>query len=300
MPNVSVVIPAFNEETTVAETVRQVLAAFEDSGHDAEVIVVDDGSTDDTAKLAQEAGAAVYGHPLNIGYGNAIITGNRHAQYDIIAIADADGTYPVAELPKMVDSLVARDLDMIVGARQGKHYESSLMKSIARRLFRLFAEFTTGCPIPDINSGLRVMKRELIDQYGPIASGGFSFSTTLTVVSLLTSHFVDYAPIQYFARRGTSKVHRFRDTLRAAQILVMAVLVFNPIKPFLVLAGLVLASGLFSVLVGVFFPEAAMVALIGSLFWLVAILMVSLGFIAEQRRVGLAFADKRQSRTRNS
>jgi glycosyltransferase involved in cell wall biosynthesis len=301
VPNVSVVIPALDEEGAVAETVSRVRKAFAGTAHEIEIIVVDDGSTDRTGEFAAEAGAQVYRHPLNIGYGNAIITGSRHANHELIAITDADGTYPVEELPAMVDDLVERNLDMIVGARRGKHYESSLIKSLARKLFRVFAEFVAGCRIPDINSGLRVMRRGLIDKYWPIASGGFSFSTTVTVVSLLTSHFVDYVPIDYFARSGSSsKVHHLRDSLRAAQILVMAVLLYNPIKPFLVLAGVVLVSGLVGLALCALLPGAASIVLLCSIYWLTTIIVISLGFIAEQKRVALALADSRQSRTRDS
>src|SRR5262245_40002795 len=128
MAEVTVVIPAYNEAEAITDTIKRVQEAFASSHHTCEVIVVDDGSTDETGQRAHLAGGPLINHPYNIGYGNALLTGIRHARHELVAITDADGTYPVEELPRMTTELLDRRLDMLVGARRGKQYQGSLAK----------------------------------------------------------------------------------------------------------------------------------------------------------------------------
>lgn len=286
MAAVSIVIPAFNEAGAVAQTIQKVQQAFEGSEHSCEVIVVDDGSKDETAVEAEKAGATLVRHPYNIGYGNALLTGICHAQHPIVGITDADGTYPVHELPKMVTELEERKLDMLVGARTGKQYYGSFMKRIARFWFKVLAEYTCGRTIPDINSGLRVMRRDMVMRYAPVLCGGFSFTTTITIIAILTNHFVAYRKIEYARRVGKSHVRYFRDTLRSAQILIMTIVLFNPIKLYLLYAMFVLGVGVAAILVCAFFPELSNFVLIASLYFLAASLLIGSSFLSEQRRVG--------------
>lgn len=298
MSGVSVVIPAYNEAGAVGETVANVKAVFAETEHEYEVIVIDDGSNDETAAEAEQAGAVVLRHPHNIGYGNAIMTGVRRARHQLIAITDADSTYPIDELPSMIDELEARSLDMLIGARQGKYYRGRPTKAIARVFFKFLAEFTTGTRIPDINSGLRVFRRSLVDVYAPVICGGFSFSTTITVIALLTHHFVAFRPINYYQRSGASKVRYFRDTLRAAQILTMAILIFNPIKLFMLLAGGALATMLPLAVVAALWPNLTGTCLVVGLAFGLASLVMGQGFLAEQRRASPqgVFSFQRQPR----
>ena len=284
MGQVSVIIPAYNEAGAVGETVQRVKRAFAGTDHLYEIIVVDDGSSDETAAEAEGAGAIVLRHPRNIGYGNAIMTGARQASLELIALTDADGTYPVDELPSMVDELEASGLDMLVGARRGRHYRGRPMKALARLFFKFLAEFTTGTRIPDINSGLRVFRRILVDRYSPVLCGGFSFTTTITVIAILTHHFVAYRPVSYFKRLGSSKVHYFRDTLRAAQILTMTILIFNPIKLYILLAGAALGTLLPVAVAAALFRGLATPLLLVCLSLASTYLILALGFLAEQHR----------------
>ncbi len=284
MINVSIIIPAFNENNSIYKTIKSVIELFDNTNFKYELIVVDDGSDDRIVSSEKIKDVIVIRHPLNIGYGNALLTGIHNAQGEIIAIADADGTYPISELPSMIQELQTRGLDMLVGARQGKFFDGSLVKRIARIAFKALAEFTTGQKIPDINSGLRVMRREMVLKFAPVLCGGFSFTTTITVIALLTSHFVDHRPINYHARIGKSKVRYFRDTLRTAQILVMAILMFNPVKLYLLLACSVLIIGVIAILLTLLAPVLSGAVLLASMFWLTAVVLLGLGFIAEQRR----------------
>lgn len=278
MAEISIVIPAYNEAEAIEETIQNVDAAFRNSGHTFEIIVVDDCSTDDTADRARAALARVIRHPTNKGYGNALLTGVRNAAYSWIAITDADGTYPVSELPRMLDEAIARDLDMYVGARQGKHYDEHLPKRWARCFFKGFTEFVVGQSIPDVNSGLRIIRRDLIARCAPALSGGFSFTTSITIIAFQTGYHVAYRPIDYFARTGKSHVRYGRDTLRALQIIVMTIVLFNPIKLYLAQA---------IVLAGFTFLTAIMALLIPGLF--PAILLLALGFYSGNVVMALGF-----------
>ena len=219
MASISIVIPAYNEQNAIADTIAGVRRAFDATNHEYEIIVVDDCSADRTRELALEAGAVVVTHPKNAGYGNSLLTGIRNAKHPWIGITDADGTYPVEELPSMLDEADRRELDMLVGARQGKHYRGSAVKSTARVGFKWLSEFVVGQRIPDINSGLRIMRRDMVLRFAPVLSGGFSFTTTITIIAFLTHHFVDYRPVAYHPRIDASHVRYVRDTLRTAQII---------------------------------------------------------------------------------
>jgi glycosyltransferase involved in cell wall biosynthesis len=240
-------------------------AAFRASDHQAEIIVVDDCSTDDTASRARETMARVIIHPTNKGYGNALLTGVRNASHTWIAITDADGTYPVDLLPRMLDEAISRDLDMYVGARQGKHFDDHLTKRWARSFFKRFTEFVVGQPIPDVNSGLRIIRRDLIAGCASALSGGFSFTTSITIIAFQSGYHVAYRPIEYFARTGKSHVRYGRDTLRALQIIVMTIVLFNPIKLYLAqamgVAGYTLIAAFMALLVPGLYPAILLLSL---------------------------------------
>lgn len=231
----SVIIPAYNEE----EGVESVLTRLRALGDGVEVIVVDDGSVDATAERARRAGATVIRHPANNGYGSSLKSGIREAKNDLIAITDADGTYPVEELPAMVRK-VEEGFDMVVGARHGAHFRGTFLKMPARFIFQFLVEFSTGRHIPDINSGLRVFRRSTVMPLFPLLCGTFSFTTTLTLAYCFLRKFICYVPIRYEKRIGRSKVRMVRDSLRTLQYIVESIARFNPLKIFLLLTMLLL------------------------------------------------------------
>jgi len=234
MSEVSIVIPAYNEEEAIRSVVLRLRDVLQAAGIVHEILVVDDGSNDATAAEATAAGATVVQHPQNRGYGRSLKTGILAARYDLIAITDADGTYPAERLPDLI-ALCDR-FHMVVGARTGKYHRGTLVKRIGRFFFRLLSEFAAGQRIADINSGLRVFRRHDVLRFFPLICSGFSFTTTTTLVYLLNDLCVHHVPIDYECRQGLSKVNHFRDTLRALQIIVEAILRYNPIKIFLLLA----------------------------------------------------------------
>ena len=232
----SVVIPAFNEAGAVRAVVEASRRVLKDLGMDHEVIVVDDASMDATAAEAAAVGGRVISHPANAGYGAAIMTGVAQARFDLIAILDADGSYPPEELAKLVPH--ARAFDMVIGERTGQAYRGGVFKRRGRWAFGGLARFVTGQRIPDVNSGMRIFQRRVLEDAGHIVCRGFSFSTTLTLSALTAGRFVKHVPIAYLPRVGRSHVRYLRDTLRAAQILVQAAVHHNPSKTALALAFL--------------------------------------------------------------
>ncbi|MBF0417494.1 MAG: glycosyltransferase family 2 protein, partial [Magnetococcales bacterium] len=233
---ISFVIPALNEASAIAETVRKCQEiARQHALEPAEVIVVDDGSTDATGEEARRQGARVIRHPAPGGYGNALKKGIIAATHDTVVILDADGTYPIERVGDLWHRY-QQGFDMVVGQRTGPHYRESCFKSPLRTLLRMLVEFTTGQPVPDVNSGLRIFSQKTILPYLPRLCNTFSFTTSLTMAYQMTGRFIDHLPIDYHSRIGTSKVRLFRDTLRTLQYIIEAVLYYNPIKIFILMS----------------------------------------------------------------
>lgn len=232
---VSIVIPAYNEEKGIESVIKKFKAVAKKNKISIEVIVIDDGSSDKTAKVAKKQRVKVILHPKNAGYGRALQSGIQAARYQNIVICDADGSYPVKEFPKLLNFL-NKGFDMVVGARKRRHYKESLLKHPARLFFKFLSEFVTGTKIPDVNSGFRAFKKNEVSKFLKYTCSTFSFSTSLTLIYLLENKFVKYYPIDYFTRKGKSKINYLRDTLRAGQILTEIIILYNPIKLFLLLA----------------------------------------------------------------
>lgn len=241
MPEISVVIPAYNEEAAIGGVLRRLRAVLSEAGIQHEIIVVIDGATDASASKAAPLADQVIEHPQNLGYGRSLKTGILAAKHDLIAITDADGTYPIEQLPELIR--LADRYHMVVAARTGAFYRGGMVKRACRFVFRQLSEFAAGQRIPDINSGFRVFRRSHAIPFFPLLSTGFSFTTTLTLIFLLNDFFVHYLPIEYHKRIGRSKIHHLRDAARALQIIVEAILRCNPIKIFLLLAMPFLFAG---------------------------------------------------------
>jgi glycosyltransferase involved in cell wall biosynthesis len=244
--SISVVIPAYNEAGAVAETVGAVRTTLAGAGfRDFEVVVVDDGSTDRTAREAEHAGARVIVNVQNLGYGASLKRGITAAKNDTVMMIDADMTYPVEAMPALI-SLYQKGFDMVVGQRTGQHYEESWLKSTFRLILKWLVEFTAGRKIPDINSGLRIFSKKTIIEFFPHLCDTFSFSTSMTLGYMMTGKFVAYLPVSYAERRGQAKVRLLRDSMRTLQYIVEAILYYNPIKIFIVLSGFLITLSLLS------------------------------------------------------
>jgi len=249
---VTVVIPAYNEEKSIGNTIKRCLEILRNSDvQDIEIMVVDDGSSDQTTAIAIAENATVVKHPHNIGYGKALKNGILKAKYDTIIITDADGTYPIDKIQDLLEEY-KNGFDMVVGARTGTHYHESFWKSINRRILKFLVEFTAGRNIPDINSGLRIFSKRTILPYFDTLCDTFSFTTSLTLAYMMTGKFVAYIPISYNKRIGNTKVHMFRDSLRTMQFIVEAILFYNPIKIYLFIALLLIIMALVALGIALF------------------------------------------------
>ncbi len=276
---ISVILPAYNEENVIGNTVRNIFKTLNKSEFKPfEVIVVDDGSTDNTLKKAEIAGAKVIRHPHNIGYGRSIKDGIKAASYDTTVICDSDGTYPIKEVPDIIRQYHS-GFDMVVGERRGKHYEGSLIKKGLRFILKALVEFTSGRKIPDINSGLRVFSKETVLPYFSRLCDTFSFTTSLTLAYMMTGKFVAYKPISYHKRVGKTKVRLFHDALRTMQFIVEAIIFYNPLKIFMLFSCALILFSIFGFLIAFWFSILAGYILgLSSLF--MAILMFGIGLLA--------------------
>lgn len=237
----SVIIPAFNEEQSIVSTVERVRDTLCRCGIEAEVLVVNDGSTDSTGRLALSTGVMVVGHEQNQGYGASLKTGIRHSSSDMIAIIDADGTYPVDRLPDLLDAMPGAE--MVVGSRTGGTVRIPFVRRPAKWVLNKLAERLTGTRIPDLNSGLRVFTRSLALRYLNLLPEGFSFTTTITVASLCDGVPVRFIPIDYHTREGSSKIRPGHFPNFLMLVFRLAVL-FRPLKVFLPASMTLLVIGL--------------------------------------------------------
>lgn len=233
-PRVAVVVPAFNEENGIGDVLDELLAAVGGVPGLGEVIVVDDGSHDGTAAAAERDGVRVVRHESNRGYGAALKTGIAAADCDVVVITDADGTYPAGTIPELV-ARVAAGADMAVGARG--RAQVALVRRPAKAFLRSLASFLAATPIPDLNSGLRAIRTDLVSSVQHMLPDGFSFTTTITLAALTSGRRVEYVSIDYRARVGRSKIRPFRDTAAFTGLVVRTVLTFRPMRIIAPLGG---------------------------------------------------------------
>lgn len=236
----SVVIPAYKEEGAIAGVLTELQDTLKKADIDAEIVVVDDGSPDKTGAEAHRVGARVLRHRSNRGYGASLKTGIRAAKNDIIVITDADGTYPAAHIPELLAEL--ENADIAVGARVGKNVKIPLIRRPPKWVLNKLANFVSASRIPDLNSGLRVFRREVVMQYFPILPDQFSWTTTLTLAMHCDKYAVKYLPIEYRERTGKSKIMPW-DAGTFAVLILRTAMLFRPLRVFLPMVLICLGYG---------------------------------------------------------
>jgi len=232
--NLSIVIPAYNEEIGIAGTIDGVVEVIKLLNIEYELLLVNDGSTDNTAKIVENKNIKIINHEENKGYGASIKTGVRYSQYENILIIDADGSYPAEHIPDLLES--AMNYDMVVGARVAGNVKIPLIRKPAKLFINKLANYLAEKKIPDLNSGMRIIKKEIIQQFVKILPNGFSFTTTITLAMLTNDYHIKYIPINYNKRKGKSKIRPIHDTLNFMQLIIRTVMYFNPLKVFLPLS----------------------------------------------------------------
>ncbi len=256
VPPLAVIVPAYNEENAISQTVEQICSVMDGTGSDWELIVVDDCSSDGTTRALEaieHPRLRVLRHSRNKGYGASLKTGVLAAERQLVAITDADGTYPNRRIPELASQL--GEGAMIVGARTGKSARIPLVRRPAKWAIGELANYLAQYRIPDLNSGLRVMRRDVLLAYLGILPDGFSFTSTITLALLTRGHEVEYVPIEYARRVGRSKIRPIRDTLNFVQLIIRTVLLFEPLRVFLPISVLLMLGGVGVLVYSAFWME---------------------------------------------
>ena len=222
----SIIIPAFNEAASIAALVADLRSA----GSWREILVVDDGSTDDTGARASAAGAHVIRHPYNKGNGAAVKTGVRHAAGSFVLIVDADGQHQPSDAVRLVAQLA--DYDLVVGARSTES-QASQARRLGNSALNWIASYLTEQPIADLTSGFRAARREHLLEFLHLLPNGFSTPTTTTLAFIKAGYSVRFEPIDAARRQGKSKIRLGSDGVGFLLILLKVITIFSPLRIFL-------------------------------------------------------------------
>lgn len=291
MELVSIIIPAMNEQDVIGTVVRGVHEAMRNHPFRYEIIVVDDGSHDQTSSNALDAGARVIRHHYNLGNGAAIKSGIRSAKGDVIVMMDGDGQHDPNDIPRMLEHI--DESGMVVGARK-KGTQSSWYRGLANAIYNSLASYICSYPIPDLTSGLRAIHTDLARRFLYLLPNTFSYPTTLTMAVFRAGHCVKYVPIEAAPRVGKSKIKLFRDGVRFLLIIFKIATLYSPLKIFIPASLFVAALGIVwyvitVMLAGPKLPPASIVLFISS------VLIFFMGLMSEQiSQVHYAFSENGQ------
>ena len=237
MSSLSIVIPAKNEGGAIGDVVAAAVKEYPE----AEVIVVDDGSTDDTAGVAREAGAKVIQHPESLGNGAAVKAGARAATGDIIAFMDGDGQHSAQEFGPLLRKL-DDGFDMAIGARSSDMH-ANVGRLAANGIYNVVASWLTSRRIPDLTSGFRVVRAKLFKRFLYLLPNGFSYPTTITMAFMRAGYPICFEPIPVAKRIGKSHIRPIRDGLRFMVIIFKIATLYSPLKIFVPISGLFFVTG---------------------------------------------------------
>jgi glycosyltransferase involved in cell wall biosynthesis len=270
---ISIVIPAMNE----ADAIGAVVSSLRAAARWHEILVVDDGSTDDTSASARAAGACVVRHPYNKGNGAAVKTGIRHANGEFVLIIDADGQHP----PEDAQRIAARlgQFDLVIGARSGAT-QATTARRLGNAMLNRFASYLTSRPIPDLTSGFRGARTECLREFLHLLPNGFSTPTTTTLAFIKAGYSVAFEPIDARQRSGNSKIRFAKDGTRFLLILLKIVTLFSPLRIFLPISlvsfGTGSIYGIWNMIVTGKIPNGAVILI------LFAVIVFLVGLISEQ------------------
>jgi len=239
---VSIIIPAYNEADIIEDIVTRVKSLYPDF----DIIVVDDGSTDDTAVAAQKAGAMVYSHPYNIGNGAAIKSGIRVATGDILVFMDGDGQHNPEDIAKLLEFFP--DFDMVVGARSLSD-QASLGRALGNKIYNWFASYVAKFSIKDLTSGFRAVKTNVARNFLYLLPNTYSYPTTLTLGTLRSGMSVKYVPVKIQKREtGKSNIKMIQDGVRFFMIIIRICTLYSPMRVFLPVSFAMFSMGLINYL----------------------------------------------------
>ena len=235
--DVSIVLPALNEEEGLCLLIPELKERYPE----AEIIVVDDGSEDNTPEAALNLGAKVVSHPYRKGNGAAVKSGIRAATRKYVVLMDADGQHDPVEVEGFFEPL--KQFDLVVGARI-EDKTSPIHRKFANRLYNRFATYLTQIPIRDLTSGFRALPRRLALQFCYLLPNTYSYPSTLTLALVRAGYSVKYVPIQVRKRIGRSKINLIRDGIMFLLIMIKVIMLFAPLRVFLPISGLCFIGGM--------------------------------------------------------
>ena len=236
-PSLSIILPAKNESKNLPNFLPMLFLLYPD----AEILLVNDGSTDDTAAIARAAGATVIDHPYSMGNGAAVKTGARHAKNDILVFMDADGQHHPGDIPALLTKLNS-GYDMVVGARKATSH-ASLFRRLANNFYNKLASLMTGHKIEDLTSGFRAARASKFRKFLYLLPNGFSYPTTSTMAFFRSGFPVGYVTIHAGKRSGKSHIRLLHDGLRFFIIILRIGVLFSPMRLFLPISSIVFSLG---------------------------------------------------------
>ena len=271
---ISIVLPAKNESGAIGQTIAQIQQL--QLAH--EIIVVNDGSTDQTKQVAESAGAKVVSHPYSKGNGAAIKTGARTATGDIIVFMDADGQHDPQDIPRLIEK-IEQGYDLVVGARQ-KGSQASLGRGIANSLYNNLATYMTEQKVEDLTSGFRAVRADKFREFLYLLPNGFSYPTTSTMAFFRAGYSVTYVPIHAAKRIGKSHIRPLKDGVRFFLIIFKIATLFSPLKMFLPIAVMLfmMATGWY----GYTLWDAGRFTNMSALLYTGSVMVFLMGLISEQ------------------
>ena len=274
MEKISIVIPAFNEEETIASVVTRLAKEFPE----AEILVVNDGSEDNTRNEAVKAGALVFSHPYRMGNGASVKDGIRYCSHEIIVMMDADGQHKPADAKRLLQQI--EKYNMVVGARTKKS-DTVWYRDIANIVYNRLASFMTNFKVEDLTSGFRVFRKSEVSKYLYLFPNGFSYPTTVTMAYLRNGRSVHYVPIETEFRVGKSKIKLLQDGTKFLLIIMRIATLYSPLKIFMPTSLACFSVGLFWYLYSYFICNAGFPKM-SLLLFMTSVIIFMQGLLSEQ------------------
>ena len=274
------IIPAFNEDVVIGNVVKQIRAVVNKLDKNHEIIVIDDGSADNTAQSARDAGATVIQHPYNIGNGAAVKTGIRHARGKILVTIDGDGQHDPNDIIKLVNQI--GPYDMVVGSRN-RESDTAAHRDVANMVFNSLATYISGRKIEDLTSGFRAIKTHIARQFVYLLPNQFSYPSTITLSIVRAGYSLGYESIRFSRREGKtkSKIKPLQDGLRFLMIILKIAVFYAPLKIFVPLSIIIFLLGVSYGLMRIFVLSAPY-GQTSALLMSTAVLTFLVGLVSEQ------------------
>jgi glycosyltransferase involved in cell wall biosynthesis len=276
-PSISVIIPVFNEARSIGWVVTDIITVLEGLTLEYEVLVIDDGSTDETGEKASSAGATVLRRPYNNGNGASVKHGIRNAKGSMILLMDGDGQHKAEDIPRLVEYM--DDYEMVVGARTGSS-ETRIHRDLANRIYNLLASYIVGNRVEDLTSGFRLIDGSVAKRVAYLFPNGFSYPSTCTISLFRAGYGVKYVPVQTRMRLGSSKIKIIRDGFGFLLILLKIGTLYAPTRIFIPIGVLTFLPGLVLAIYRLVLGRAWSLPIVVS--FTAGLLIFALGLISEQ------------------